>query len=151
MGAQWLEKNMSLFLDHVVSLAANARATQTHIDAVYTRKCVVYIMVSTVQGMLGEKAQVNAAKELARIINREMDLMSTISLASQILHTGICFLGNICKCSPSQKLRWQELSQKISITKMFSVKFLAFLLIFSSTKTFQCAACLDTESLLGCI
>ena len=67
MGHQWLEKNRGLFLEYIVSLG---------IDAVYTRRCIVYIMSQTVQGMLGEKAQVNAAKELIRIINREMDIMS---------------------------------------------------------------------------
>ena len=39
-------------------------------------RCIVFIMSQTVQGMLGEKAQVNAAKELTRIINREMATMS---------------------------------------------------------------------------
>lgn len=76
MGAQWLEKNLGLFLDHILSLASNPRSTQTHIDAVYSRRCIVFVMSQTVQGMLGEKAQVNAAKELTKIINREMDIMS---------------------------------------------------------------------------
>ena len=76
MGAQWLEKNLTLVIDHIVTLAANPRTTHTHIDAVYARKCIVFIMATSVQGMLGEKAQVNAAKELAKVITREMEMMS---------------------------------------------------------------------------
>ena len=76
MGAQWLERNMALFVKHMVTLAANPRSSQTHIDAVYARKCIVFIMSSSVQGMLGEKAQVNAAKELAKVIAKEMEVMS---------------------------------------------------------------------------
>ena len=79
MGPQWLEKNLSLVVDHVVTLAANPRTTHTHIDAVYARKCIVFIMSTSVQGMLGEKAQVNAAKELSKVITREMELMSKLS------------------------------------------------------------------------
>lgn len=67
---------MSLFIQHMVTLAANPRTTQTHIDAVYARKCIIFIMSTSVQGMLGEKAQVNAAKELAKVIIKEMERMS---------------------------------------------------------------------------
>ena len=80
MGAQWLERNMALFVKHMVTLAANPRSSQTHIDAVYARKCIVFIMSSSVQGMLGEKAQVNAAKELAKVIAKEMEVMSEFSM-----------------------------------------------------------------------
>jgi len=77
MGAQWLERNMTLVLEHIVTLAANPRTTQTHIDAVYARKCIIFIMATSVQGMLGEKAQVNAAKELSKVIGKQMGVMST--------------------------------------------------------------------------
>jgi len=49
MGPQWLEKNMALFIDHIVSLAGNPKATPTHIDAVYARKCIVFIMATVIQ------------------------------------------------------------------------------------------------------
>ncbi|XP_067939352.1 HEAT repeat-containing protein 5B-like isoform X2 [Watersipora subatra] len=103
MGAQWLEKNLPFVVDHVVTLAANPRTTHTHIDAVYARKCIVFIIASSVQGMLGEKAQVNAAEELSKVIAREMQLMGAEantdsphqSVISATQHVLVCCLQEL--------------------------------------------------------
>ncbi|XP_076463435.1 HEAT repeat-containing protein 5B-like isoform X2 [Babylonia areolata] len=73
MGGLWLERNISVFLGHVLDLVANPRATTTHVDAVYARKCILFIMRSVIGGMLGEKAQIAAAKEICQIIIRQMN------------------------------------------------------------------------------
>ncbi|KAL8611166.1 hypothetical protein ACOMHN_064456 [Nucella lapillus] len=73
MGGLWLERNISVFLNHVLDLVANPRATTTHVDAVYARKCILFIMRSVIGGMLGEKAQISAAKEICQIIIKQMN------------------------------------------------------------------------------
>ena len=73
MGGLWLERNIETFLDHVLELVSNPRATPTHVDAVYARKCVSFIMRSVIGGLLGEKAQIAAAKEICKIIIKQMN------------------------------------------------------------------------------
>lgn len=75
MGAAWLERNLSEFLNHVLNLAANPRASPSHVDAVYARKCVLFILRSLIGGILGEKAQISAAKEISVIIVRQMNAL----------------------------------------------------------------------------
>lgn len=83
MGGLWLERNISVFLNHVLDLVANPRATPTHVDAVYARKCVLFIMRSVIGGMLGEKAQIAAAKEICQIIIKQMNTVgeATVDVA----------------------------------------------------------------------
>lgn len=64
LGASWLEVNFSSFLSLLMELASHGRATQTPADAVVTRRCVSFILRSTLGSLLGEKAQTNAAKQL---------------------------------------------------------------------------------------
>lgn len=73
MGGLWLERNISLFLNHILDLVANPKATPTHVDAVYARKCVLFIMRCSIGGLLGEKAQIAAAKEICQIIIKQMN------------------------------------------------------------------------------
>ena len=75
MGGLWLERNISVFLNHVLDLVANPKATPTHVDAVYARKCVLFIMRSVIGGLLGEKAQIAAAKEICQIIIKQMNAL----------------------------------------------------------------------------
>lgn len=73
MGGLWLERNISLFLNHIVDLVASPKATPTHVDAVYARKCVLFILRSLIGSLLGEKAQISAAKEICHIIIKQMN------------------------------------------------------------------------------
>ncbi|XP_060553128.1 HEAT repeat-containing protein 5B-like isoform X2 [Ruditapes philippinarum] len=79
MGGLWLERNISTFLNHVLELVANPRATPTHVDAVYARKCVSFIIRSVIGGLLGEKAQIAAAKEICQIIIKQMNFVGEAS------------------------------------------------------------------------
>ncbi|VVC95115.1 unnamed protein product, partial [Leptidea sinapis] len=67
MGGVWLERNMTTFLNHVLDLVANPKAASSHVDAVYSRKCINYILRNTLGKMLGEKAQASACREIIQI------------------------------------------------------------------------------------
>ncbi|XP_034252934.1 HEAT repeat-containing protein 5B isoform X2 [Thrips palmi] len=73
LGGTWLERNLGIFLSHVLDLVANPKAASSHVDAVYSRKCISFILRSVLGRMLGEKAQASAAKEIAQIIVKQMN------------------------------------------------------------------------------
>ncbi|NXR55938.1 HTR5A protein, partial [Hippolais icterina] len=70
LGAQWLERNFSAFLAHILDLVSQShpKAIQSPMDAVGCRRCVSFILRATVGGLLGEKAQIAAAKEICKAI-----------------------------------------------------------------------------------
>jgi len=73
MGSVWLERQLSTFLAHVLDLVANPKAACSHVDAVYSRKCISFILRSTIGKMLGEKAQSAACKELVHLVAKQMN------------------------------------------------------------------------------
>lgn len=73
LGGAWLERNLGALLSHVLDLVANPKAASSHVDAVYSRKCISFILRSVLGRMLGEKAQASAAKEIAQIILKQMN------------------------------------------------------------------------------
>ncbi|XP_066155601.1 HEAT repeat-containing protein 5B isoform X1 [Euwallacea fornicatus] len=73
LGTSWLEKNMKVFLSHVLYLVANPKAASSHVDAVYSRKCINFILRCIFGKMFGEKAQITACKQIAQIIVKEMN------------------------------------------------------------------------------
>ncbi|XP_047207072.1 HEAT repeat-containing protein 5B isoform X1 [Girardinichthys multiradiatus] len=72
LGGQWLERNFAKFLSHVLDLVSHPRATQTHVEAVYSRRCVSFMLRATLGGLLGEKAQIAAGKEICQAISKQM-------------------------------------------------------------------------------
>lgn len=78
LGGQWLERNFAAFLSHVLDLVSHPRATQTHVEAVYSRRCVSFILRATVGSLLGEKAQIAAAKEIGQAIGKQMKAVETV-------------------------------------------------------------------------
>lgn len=73
LGGQWLERNLSVLLTHVLDLVANPKAASSHVDAVYSRKCINFILRSILGRMLGEKAQASAVKEMTLIVAKQMN------------------------------------------------------------------------------
>ncbi|XP_072565589.1 HEAT repeat-containing protein 5B isoform X3 [Paramormyrops kingsleyae] len=71
LGGQWLERNFAAFLSHVLELASHPRATQTHVDAVYSRRCVSFVLRASLGGLLGEKAQIAAGREICQAIAKQ--------------------------------------------------------------------------------
>lgn len=68
MGGVWVERNLPTLAKHVLELVAHPKTTQSHIDAVYARKCVGFIFRSVFGKLLGESAQFIAAKHLCQLI-----------------------------------------------------------------------------------
>lgn len=70
LGSQWLERNFSAFLAHILDLVSQShpKAVQSPMDAIGCRRCVSFILRATVGGLLGEKAQIAAAKEICQAI-----------------------------------------------------------------------------------
>lgn len=77
MGVNWLERNTNYLLNHVLDLVANPKAASSHIDAVYSRKCINFILRSVLGRMLSEKAQTSVCKQLALIIAKQMATIGT--------------------------------------------------------------------------
>ena len=73
LGSAWLERNMSVLLIHLLDLLANPKAITSHMDAVYSRKCVAFVLRSVLGKQLSEKAQLAAIKELVNILNRYLN------------------------------------------------------------------------------
>ncbi|XP_041514276.1 HEAT repeat-containing protein 5A isoform X3 [Microtus oregoni] len=109
LGGAWLEKNFAVFLSHTLSLVSqlSSKATQTQTDGVCCRRCVSFILRATIGGLLGEKAQIAAAKDICQAIwklkkvvdavlsdgNLETRLSSTDVAASQ--HALVCALQEL--------------------------------------------------------
>ena len=79
LGSAWLERNISVFLIHLLDLLANPKAITSHMDAVYSRKCVAFVLRSVLGKQLSEKAQLAAIKELVNILNRYLNSNTNIS------------------------------------------------------------------------
>ncbi|XP_045864857.1 HEAT repeat-containing protein 5A isoform X8 [Meles meles] len=109
LGGTWLEKNFAAFLSHVLSLVSQShpKATQTQTDAVCGRRCVSFILRAAIGGLLGEKAQIAAARDICQTIwklkkvvdavmnegNVETRVGSTDVMASQ--HMLVCALQEL--------------------------------------------------------
>ena len=76
MGGLWVERNVRLIVTHVLELLSSSRATQTHVDAVYSRRCVSFVLRALLGRLLDESAQIEAAKELCNIITKQMNLVN---------------------------------------------------------------------------
>lgn len=70
MGGGWVERHLPTVIRHILSLLSSPKATSTHIDAVYSRKCVSFILRSTFGQLLGEPAQFVAAKHLCQFLSQ---------------------------------------------------------------------------------
>ena len=68
MSTPWVEKHLPAILNHLMDLVGNPRSSLTHVDAIYARKCVGCIFRVAVCGLLTEKAQLVAARELVNIL-----------------------------------------------------------------------------------
>jgi hypothetical protein len=75
LGGKWLERNMPVFLNHVISgLLSHPKAVTSHGDTIQSRRCVASIVRLTVGQLLGEKAQLAACKELVNLINNHLGM-----------------------------------------------------------------------------
>uniref|UniRef100_A0A8C1XTT1 HEAT repeat-containing protein 5A n=1 Tax=Cyprinus carpio TaxID=7962 RepID=A0A8C1XTT1_CYPCA len=68
LGGAWLETHFSCLLSLLMEWVSHARATQYPADAVSCRCCVSFILRATLGSLLGEKAQIAAAKEICQAV-----------------------------------------------------------------------------------
>ena len=78
MGTIWLQKYLPAVIIHVLELVASPKSISSHIEAVYSRKCISFILHSVLFSMLPEAGQIAAMKELCKIITKQMDLVHHI-------------------------------------------------------------------------
>lgn len=65
---------------HILDLVANPKSAPSHVDAVYSRKCISFILRSVLGQILSEKAQSSACKELALIVKKQMSSIGKTKL-----------------------------------------------------------------------
>ncbi|NXO43796.1 HTR5A protein, partial [Locustella ochotensis] len=105
LGAQWLERNFSAFLAHILDLVSQShpKAIQSPMDAIGCRRCVSFILRATVGGLLGEKAQIAAAKEICQAIwklKKVVDAaMSDSNLETKINTTDVTASQHVLVCA----------------------------------------------------
>ncbi|XP_075359217.1 HEAT repeat-containing protein 5A isoform X2 [Mycteria americana] len=105
LGAQWLERNFSAFLSHILDLVSQShpKAIQSQMDAIGCRRCVSFILRATVGGLLGEKAQIAAAKEICQAIwklKKVVDAaMSDSNLETRISTTDVTASQHVLVCA----------------------------------------------------
>uniref|UniRef100_A0A8C3AV72 HEAT repeat-containing protein 5B n=1 Tax=Cyclopterus lumpus TaxID=8103 RepID=A0A8C3AV72_CYCLU len=123
LGGQWLERNFATFLSHVLDLVSHPRATQTHVEAVYSRRCVSFMLRATLGGLLGEKAQIAAGKEICQAISKQMralqlsagNLIHQYSDVSSSQHVMVCALKELGSLVQSLSATASPLIQEPSI------------------------------------
>lgn len=71
LGGAWLEANFTSLLSLLMELVSHTRATQSTVDAICCRRCVSFILRASVGSLLGEKAQIAAAKEICQTISKQ--------------------------------------------------------------------------------
>ncbi|GJQ66814.1 hypothetical protein Trydic_g18582 [Trypoxylus dichotomus] len=99
LGSVWLERNMNTFLTHTLYLVANPKAASSHVDAVYSRKCINFILRSVLGKMLGEKAQTSACKEIAQIVVKEMNTIDFNPENAKDLNQETLFSQHLLVCA----------------------------------------------------
>ncbi|KAL1257930.1 hypothetical protein QQF64_011174, partial [Cirrhinus molitorella] len=71
LGGAWLEMHFSSLLSLLMEWVSHTRATQNLADAVSCRCCASFILRATLSTLLGEKAQIAAAKEICQLISKQ--------------------------------------------------------------------------------
>lgn len=82
LGTIWLEKNLSLLLNHLLELLIHPKAASTHVESVFSRRCVSFIITSLVGKQLSEKSQAQAVREVVRIVSRYVSTASSAAAAA---------------------------------------------------------------------
>ena len=79
MGGAWVEQHLPAIARHLLDLVAHPRTIATHIDAVYSRKCVTFILRNVFGRLLGESAQLVAARHLCQLVSLAVSSSSSPS------------------------------------------------------------------------
>ncbi|XP_030626856.1 HEAT repeat-containing protein 5A [Chanos chanos] len=103
LGGAWLEAHFPSFLALLMELVSNARATQSAADAVCCRRCVSFILRATLGSLLGEKAQIAAAKDICLLISKQKkavdDMMCEGNVETRVSTTDVSASQHILVCA----------------------------------------------------
>ncbi|MEE6510381.1 hypothetical protein FKM82_030095 [Ascaphus truei] len=89
MGGQWLARNVPALLSHILDLTSHPKSTQNPAEAACTRRCTSYILRATLGELLGEKAQLAAAREICEVIRKLMKTVDSV-LSDSNVETRLC-------------------------------------------------------------
>ncbi|KAM3918608.1 HEAT repeat-containing protein 5A isoform 2-T2 [Leptodactylus fuscus] len=89
LGGHWLSRNVPVLLTHLLDIASHQKATQTPIEAACARRCISYILRATLGELLGEKAQLEAARDICEVIKKLMKSVDAV-LSDSNMETRFC-------------------------------------------------------------
>ncbi|XP_075700503.1 HEAT repeat-containing protein 5A isoform X2 [Rhinoderma darwinii] len=78
LGGHWLSRNVLVLLTHLLDIVSHQKATQTTLEAACSRRCISYILRATLGELLGEKAQLEAAREICDVIKKLMKSVDAV-------------------------------------------------------------------------
>ena len=76
-----MERHLPLISRHILELVSHSKTTSTHIDAVYSRKCVGFILRHVFGRLLGESAQVATVRHLSQLVSQTVGVIKGASSA----------------------------------------------------------------------
>ncbi|OQR70512.1 HEAT repeat-containing protein 5B-like, partial [Tropilaelaps mercedesae] len=77
MGGLFVERHLKYVMTHLIETVANPKTTaQSHLDSVFTRSCVLYILRSVFVNLLSDKAQRSACRDLGHILLKQLNQKS---------------------------------------------------------------------------
>uniref|UniRef100_A0A673IG84 HEAT repeat-containing protein 5A n=1 Tax=Sinocyclocheilus rhinocerous TaxID=307959 RepID=A0A673IG84_9TELE len=99
LGGAWLETHFSCLLSLLMEWVSHARATQYPADAVSCRCCASFILRATLGTLLGEKAQIAAAKEICQLISKQKRVArvspADVAASQHVLVCALLELGSL--------------------------------------------------------
>ncbi|XP_006835427.1 PREDICTED: HEAT repeat-containing protein 5A [Chrysochloris asiatica] len=103
LGGAWLERNFAPFLSHILNLVSQSFSKATQIDAVCCRRCVSFILRATIGSLLGEKAQIAAAKDICQTIWKQKKVIDAVmsdgNLETRIGSTDVAASQHMLVCA----------------------------------------------------
>ena len=81
LGSSSLDKYLPTYISCVLELIKSCKAFNTEIEIVTLRKCVNYILRSTIGSLLNESSQIRAAKEIIFMIKKYIETGKSIYLS----------------------------------------------------------------------
>ena len=76
MNNPWVVNHLSYIVSHLLDLLANSKATPSHVEAVYSRKCLSFVMECLINSLLGEASQLEISKILIVAVHKQMEAIN---------------------------------------------------------------------------
>jgi hypothetical protein len=100
IGGVWVEKNLAVIFNHLLLLLSHQKAISSHIDAVYSRKCIAFILRWILTRLLSESSQLQGAKIITGLISQVVTtLVGTGSGTESGQHEGPQAMQHVLSCA----------------------------------------------------